>query len=98
MELKSSQRINLSAAEVWNALNDPDVLKLCIPMCESVERISEREFRVSMMAVVGPVRAKFTAKLEYTKLDAPHSCSMVFDGQGGSAGFGKGEAGPAMAL
>lgn len=92
MELSSAQHINLPIVEVWAALNDPEILKRCIPQCESVERISEREFRVSMMAAIGPVRAKFTAKLKYTNLDAPHSCSMIFDGQGGAAGFGKGEA------
>jgi uncharacterized protein len=92
VELKSVQRIALTPSEVWESLNDPNVLKLCIPLCESVQKISEREFRVAMMAAVGPVRARFTAKLEYTKLDAPHSCSMLFEGQGGPAGFGKGEA------
>jgi carbon monoxide dehydrogenase subunit G len=92
VELRSEQRIELTPGEVWESLNDPNALKLCIPLCESVQKISEREFRVAMMAAVGPVRARFTAKLEYTKLDAPHSCSMVFEGQGGPAGFGKGEA------
>ena len=92
MELKNEQRINLSQREVWDALNDPEVLKLCIPLCDSVEKINDREFRVSMVAAVGPVRAKFNVKLEYTKLDPPASCSMIFEGQGGPAGFGKGEA------
>jgi carbon monoxide dehydrogenase subunit G len=92
MELKSEQRINLPQRQVWQALNDPEVLKRCIPQCESVEKVNEREFRVVMMAAIGPVRARFTAKLEYTKVEAPDSCSMMFVGQGGTAGFGKGEA------
>jgi carbon monoxide dehydrogenase subunit G len=92
MELKSEQCINLPQRQVWLALNDADVLKRCIPQCESVEKLSEREFRVVMLAAIGPVRAKFTARLEYTKLEAPDSCSMMFEGQGGTAGFGKGEA------
>jgi carbon monoxide dehydrogenase subunit G len=92
MELKSEQRINLPQRQVWQALNDPDVLRRCIPQCESVEKVNEREFRVVMMAAIGPVRARFTARLEYTKVEAPDSCSMMFEGQGGTAGFGKGEA------
>jgi carbon monoxide dehydrogenase subunit G len=92
MELTNEQRINLSQSDVWRALNDPDILRLCIPLCDSVEKISDREFRVSMVAAVGPVRAKFNVNLKYTALDPPASCSLVFEGQGGSAGFGKGEA------
>jgi uncharacterized protein len=92
MELDNEQYINLGQRDVWQALNDPEILKLCIPLCDSVQKISDREFRVSMVASVGPVRAKFNVKLEYTELDPPASCSLVFEGQGGPAGFGKGEA------
>jgi uncharacterized protein len=92
MELKNEQHINLGQGDVWRALNDPEILKLCIPLCDSVEKISDREFRVSMVAAVGPVRAKFNVNVKYTKLDPPASCSLVFEGQGGPAGFGKGEA------
>jgi carbon monoxide dehydrogenase subunit G len=92
MELDNEQHINLGRSDVWQALNDPEILKLCIPLCDSVQKINDREFRVSMVAAVGPVRAKFNVKLEYTKLDLPASCSLVFEGQGGPAGFGKGEA------
>jgi uncharacterized protein len=92
MELENEQHINLGQSDVWRALNDPEILKLCIPLCDSVQKIGDREFRVSMVAAVGPVRAKFNVKLEYTKLDPPASCSLVFEGQGGPAGFGKGEA------
>jgi uncharacterized protein len=92
MELKNEQHINLGQGDVWRALNDPEILKLCIPLCDSVEKISDREFRVSMIAAVGPVRAKFDVNLKYTKLDPPASCFLVFEGQGGPAGFGKGEA------
>ena len=92
MELKSEQRIRLGQLEVWRALNDPDVIKQCIPLCESVQKVADREFTVVMVAAIGPVRANFTAKLLYTELQVPHSCSMVFEAQGGPAGFGKGDA------
>jgi carbon monoxide dehydrogenase subunit G len=92
MEQKNEQRIDLSQIEVWQALNDPEVLKRCIPLCESVKRVGEREFHIAMVAAIGPVRARFTAKLEYTQLQAPDSCSMVFEASGGSAGFSRGSA------
>jgi uncharacterized protein len=92
MELENEQHINFGQSEVWQALNDPEILRLCIPLCDSVQKIGDREFRVTMVAAVGPVRAKFNVKLVYTKLDPPASCSLVFEGQGGPAGFGKGEA------
>jgi len=92
MELNNEQRIGLSRCEVWDALNDPEILKVCIPLCDSVQKINDREFHVSMVAAVGPVRAKFNVKLQYTEMDPPASCCMIFDGQGGPSGFGKGEA------
>lgn len=92
MELKSEQRIELGRREVWEALNDPEILKQCIPLCDSFERLSDSEFQFSMVAAVGPVRAKFKGKITYTKVNIPVSCSMTFQGQGGAAGFGNGDA------
>jgi carbon monoxide dehydrogenase subunit G len=92
MELNGEQRINATQAQVWRALEDPQILKQCIPMCESVEKQAEGEFAVAMTAAVGPVKAKFKAKLQYIDVQAPDRCSMRFEAQGGPAGFGKGEA------
>jgi len=92
MEMTGEQLIPLPQAEVWRGLNDPEVLKACIAGCESIERISDTEYRVAMTASVGPVRAKFSGKLLLSDLSPPNSYSLSFEGSGGAAGFGKGGA------
>jgi carbon monoxide dehydrogenase subunit G len=73
-------------------LNDPEVLKASIPGCESIERVSDTEYRVALIAAVGPVRAKFGGKLLLSEVNAPTSYRLSFEGSGGAAGFGKGSA------
>lgn len=92
MELTSSQILALPQQKVWEALNDPDVLKACIPGCESVEKTSDTHYEVSIMASVGPVKARFKGKMELADMEPPRAYTIKFDGQGGAAGFGKGEA------
>lgn len=90
MEITGTQIIAAPRLDVWNALNDPDVLKRCLPGCESVERVSQEEFRIVITAAIGPLRPRFTGSLRLTQADPPASCVMVFEGQGGTMGFGKG--------
>ena len=92
MELTSSQLLALPQAKVWDALNDPAVLKACIPGCETVDKQSDTHYEVAIMAAVGPVKARFKGKMELADLDPPRGYTIKFDGQGGAAGFGKGEA------
>jgi hypothetical protein len=92
MEMKGEQLIVASQADTWAALNDPEVLKACIPGCESIERVTDSEYAVQMTARVGPVAAKFKGKLTLSDLKPPQSYSIAFEGQGGVAGFGKGGA------
>jgi hypothetical protein len=92
MEMTGEQRIPASQQETWNALNDPAVLKDCVPGCESIDRVSESEYSVKMTARVGPVSAKFKGKLTLSNLRPPQSYSIAFEGQGGVAGFAKGGA------
>lgn len=92
MELTQSQIIPLPRRQVWEALNDPEVLKACIMGCESLERISDTEYSLSITAAIGPVKAKFKGKLQLADLDPPKAYTLSFDGQGGVAGFGKGSA------
>jgi carbon monoxide dehydrogenase subunit G len=73
-------------------LNDPEVLKACIPGCETIEKVSDNEYRIVMTAAVGPVKAKFNGKLVLSDLNPPNSYSISFEGSGGAAGFGKGSA------
>jgi carbon monoxide dehydrogenase subunit G len=92
MEMKGEQLIPAPQAETWAALNDPEVLKACIPGCESIERSSDTDFTVSMTARVGPVAAKFKGKMKLSDVRPPESYSIAFEGQGGIAGFAKGGA------
>ena len=92
MEISGEQRIALSQQRVWEALNDPAILKACIAGCESIERVSDNEYKVAMTAAIGPVKAKFSGKLLLADLNPPNSYSLAFEGSGGAAGFGKGAA------
>lgn len=90
MEITGTQTISAPRQRVWDALNDPDILKKSLPGCESVERTSAEEFKVIMAAAIGPLRARFNGLLRMSDIQAPESCTMVFEGQGGAVGFGKG--------
>lgn len=92
MEINGNQLINVPQQNVWDALFNPEVLKKCLPGCESVEVVSPEEFKIVLMAVVGPLKIKFKGKLLMSDVKAPNSCHMAFEGQGGVAGFGKGTA------
>ena len=92
MEMKGEQLIPAPQQVVWDALNDPEVLKVCVPGCESIEKSGDNEYQVLMVARVGPVSAKFKGKLTLSDINAPSSYSISFEGQGGAAGFAKGSA------
>lgn len=92
MEMIGEQSIPLPQQATWNALNDTEVLKDCIPGCESIEQLSPEEFQVSMTAKVGPVSAKFKGKMTLLDVSPPTAYTIRFEGQGGVAGFAKGEA------
>ena len=92
MEMTGEQLIPLPQAETWKALNDPGILKDCIPGCESITRAADNEYDVVMTAKVGPVSAKFKGRMTVTDADPPNAYTLKFEGQGGVAGFAKGEA------
>lgn len=92
MDMNGEQRIPVGQQAVWEALNDLEVLKACIPGCESIEKVSDTEHHVTLTAAVGPVKAKFKGKMHLGDLNPPHSYRIGFEGQGGVAGFAKGEA------
>lgn len=79
-------------ARVWAMLNDPEVLRLCIPGCETFERNGENEFRAVAKVKVGPVNARFKGKVSLSDIDAPNSYRIYGEGEGGVAGFAKGGA------
>jgi len=92
MEMSGVQLIPAPQRVVWDALNDPEMLKASVPGCESIERTGDNEYQVQMVARVGPVSAKFKGKLTLSDVKAPDSYSIAFEGQGGPAGFAKGGA------
>jgi carbon monoxide dehydrogenase subunit G len=77
---------------VWQALNDPEVLKACIPGCESLEKRSDTEMAATVVLRIGPVKATFQGQVELSNLDPPHSYTISGEGKGGIAGFAKGGA------
>ena len=92
MEMTGEQLVPAPQREVWEALNDPQMLKACVPGCETIEKAGDNQFVVSMVARVGPVSAKFKGKLTLSDIRPPDSYSIAFEGQGGAAGFAKGGA------
>jgi uncharacterized protein len=97
MEISGVQLIPAPQQRVWEALNDPEVLKACIPGCESVEKSSDTQFAMAMTAVIGPVKARFTGKLVISESNPPDRYVLSFEGSGGAAGFGKGSASVSLA-
>ena len=77
---------------IWKALNDPDVLKACIPGCQSLERTGDHGFAATAKLKIGPVSATFKGNVELTDLDPPNGYKINGEGQGGIAGFAKGGA------
>lgn len=92
MELTGSQRIALPRERVWDALNDPEILKQCIPGCDSFVADGPNVYKLVMGVTVGPITAKFNGTLQLSELSPPESYALSFNGSGGAAGFGKGEA------
>jgi hypothetical protein len=92
MDMSGSQTIPAPRETVWQALNDPEVLKQSIPGCEGISQQSDTEMTAKVTAKVGPVKAKFTGTVTLTDLNPPESYTISGEGKGGAAGFAKGGA------
>ena len=90
MDMQGSRQLAITQQQAWDALNDPEVLKACIPGCDKVESTGDNQYAIGMSVKVGPVAAKFAGKITLSDIVAPKSYSINFEGQGGAAGFGKG--------
>ena len=90
MELQGSVTITASPEQVWQALNDPEVLRQCIPGCEEVQQISPEEMHARVLLRMGPVRARFAGKVKMTDVRPLQGYTLNFEGSGGSAGFARG--------
>src|ERR1700730_11973285 len=92
MEMPGEFRIPAPRQRVWEALNDPEILKQSIPGCQTLEKVSDTEFNGKVVASVGPVRATFGGTVTLSDLDPPQSYMISGEGSGGVAGFAKGGA------
>ena len=92
MEMSGEHRITASRDAVWQALNDADVLRTCIPGCESLSQDSDTEFSAIVLQKVGPVKARFNGAVALENINAPESYTIRGSGNGGVAGFAKGAA------
>ena len=94
MAMVMTGEVQLLAAQeaVWAKLNDPEVLKICIPGCESLEKLSDTEFQAVATNKIGPVKARFKGKVRLSDLDPPNGYKISGEGDGGVAGFAKGGA------
>src|SRR5690348_12230471 len=92
MDMTGEYRIPAARQRVWEALNDPDILRQCIPGCEEIQKLSDVEWTAKVTAKVGPVKAKFGGKVNLSDLDPPNGYTISGEGTGGAAGFAKGGA------
>ncbi len=92
MDMTGERRIPAPRQTVWEALNDTQVLKACIPGCESLEKLENGDLKASASVKIGPISAKFAGKVQLLDLDPPNSYRIDGEGAGGVAGFAKGGA------
>ena len=91
MDMQGNRLLAVSQQQAWDSLNDPEILKMCIPGCEKFELVTENEYAVTVAVKIGPVSAKFNGKVKLADIQAPVSYALQFEAQGGVAGFGQGE-------
>ena len=92
MDMQGNRSLAVTQQQAWEALNDPDMLKACIPGCEKFELTEPNTYAVTTAIKIGPVAARFNGRVTLSDIVPPSSYKIGFDAQGGVAGFGKGEA------
>lgn len=91
MDMQGNRQLAVTQQQAWEALNDPEILKTCIPGCEKFELTGENTYAVGTAIKIGPVSARFNGRVVLSDIVPPQSYKLSFDAQGGVAGFGKGE-------
>ncbi|TAM10566.1 MAG: carbon monoxide dehydrogenase [Nevskiaceae bacterium] len=92
MDMQGSRQLVVQQQEAWEALNDPAVLKLCVPGCKSIDPDGENAYKFVTGLKIGPVDATFKGTIKLSDINPPNSYTINFDGNGGAAGYGKGTA------
>ena len=90
MDMQGEYRISADRKTVWDALNEPEVLKACLVGCESFDRISDSDFKAKMTTKVGPIKTKFSCSIQLSDIDPPNAYTLSGQGDGGAAGFARG--------
>jgi carbon monoxide dehydrogenase subunit G len=96
MEMLGNRKLGITQQQAWDALNDPETLKKCIPGCDRFELTGDNEYDVGLAVKVGPVSARFKGKVTLSDIEAPNRYRLSFEGQGGVAGFAKGASGVSL--
>jgi len=92
MTMSGEYELAVPPQTVWEKLNDPAILKACIPGCEQLDKTSDTEFQAVATVKIGPVKAKFKGRVTLSDLDPPNGYKISGQGDGGVAGFAKGGA------
>jgi carbon monoxide dehydrogenase subunit G len=92
MNMKGEVKLPADRPTIWAKLNDPEVLKACIPGCQELVKESDTAFRATTKLAIGPVKATFKGKVTLSDIDAPNGYTINGEGEGGIAGFAKGGA------
>ncbi len=92
MEITGEYRFAADRERVWEALNDPHMLQTCVPGCEGIEKTSDTKMQARILAVIGPVRARFDTQLKLADLQPPQSYALIGEARAGATGFGRGRA------
>jgi carbon monoxide dehydrogenase subunit G len=92
MEMSGERRIPAPRTHVWEALNDPERLRMAIPGCEEIEKTSDTEMTAKVALKIGPMAARFAGKVKLENLNPPESYTITGEGNGGAMGFAKGGA------
>jgi len=92
MEFTGRYPIQAEPETVWRALHDPEMLKDCIPGCETITRNGAQDFSATVALKIGPMKARFKGKVTLSEEHAPIRCKLAGEGEGGPAGFARGEA------
>jgi carbon monoxide dehydrogenase subunit G len=97
LEMTGEYELPQKREVVWKALNDPAILEKCIPGCETLEKTSDTAFQATVKLKIGPVSARFKGHVTLENIDPPNGYTIVGEGEGGVAGFAKGQASVALA-
>ena len=92
LNMEGEERIAAPIQKVWMALNDPEILKECIPGCQSLEKTAENELAATVVLKIGPIKATFNGAVTLSNLNPPSGYTISGEGKGGVAGFAKGGA------